>query len=439
MDATRFWNEAVRTDDWGGRPPHEFLREVSVAGLRYGGRLLCTMRRPRFVRESQVRAYARLVGAVHQAVRAARGWLEQDGLDGRPDSLAARIGVDPRAVALASIEPGYASAALLARIDTFWLDDGPRILEINAEAPTGMAYGDALADLFLRDPVAARMQGFTAIRSADAAVRAVIGAWREWGGTAPHPRVAIVDLPGVATSSEFELFRAHFHRTGAACEVATPAELSFDGDRLRVGGEPVDVIYRRMLVQDLLDDPARAAPLLEAARARRVCVVNSFRTSLLHGKGLLALLCDPVWRARLDPSVRAVLAAAMPFTGILSDEPGPGAPPDLREQVRRAPSDWVLKPIWGSGGEGVVLGWRTERARWERIVDEAQGMVAQRRLPVPREPFPDASDGYNLRWMQCSLDPYLVAGRLAGFLCRLAEGDLGTVATGASQVPVFIV
>lgn len=433
------WNETVRSDDWGGRPPPAFLREVSIAGLRYGGRLLCTMRRPRFIGEHQVRAYARLVGAVHHAVRAARGWLEQDGLDGRPDSLAVRIGVDPRALALAAIEPGYSSAALLARIDTVWTDDGPRVLEINAEAPTGMAYGDALADLFLRDPVAAKMRSFTAIRTADAAARAVLGAWREWGGASARPRVAIVDFPDVPTAPEFELYRGHFQRLGAECEIAAPSDLRFDGERLRHGDEPVDVVYRRLLVQDLLDHPAETAALVDAARQRRVCVVNSFRTSLLHGKGLLALLCDPAWQARLEPTVRASLANAIPFTGILADEPGPGAPPDLRERVRRAPADWVIKPMWGSGGQGVVLGWRTERSRWESLVDNAQGYVAQLRQPEPRELFPDASNGYALRAMQCSLDPYLVSGRLAGFLCRLAEGDLGTVATGASQVPVFIV
>ena len=217
-----------------------------------------------------------------------------------------------------------------------------------------------------------------------------------------------------------------------------PRQLSFDGRHLLCGGQPVDVVYRRLLVADILARPEDCAALLAAYTAGAVCVVNSLRSGLLHGKGLFALLHDPALLARLPQSVGATIRRHIPWTGILGDRPQPGTPADLREQARAAPHQWVLKPICGHGGQGVVLGWQVDQRTWSAALDQADAHVLQRRVPISRQRFPDARCGYALRDVQTSLDPFLIGGRLAGFLCRLTDG-LGNVSEGASQVPVFIV
>lgn len=436
MNTVQRWNEAVLSQPGLAGA---FLDSVRNVGVIYGDRPLCEHRRPHIIPESLALAYAQILGCFHQAIRHTRAMIVDDGLDGRPDSLAVRIGVDPRAIRLAAINPGYASAAVLARVDSFHADGHPWMIELNAESPAGMAYGDALIELFLDDPLLARLGPLTATRTADTAIRGMVDAYRSAGGTVEHPRVAIVDLPDVPTRPEFDLFQGHFRRMGHPCEVCAPTDLEYDGARLKLGGEPVDLVYRRLLVADVLDNEEACRPLLDAYRARHVVMVNSLRTALLHGKGLFAMLHDPMVHELLPDAAQRMIRRHIPWTAILADEPGIGTPQDIREMVRKRPDKWVIKPLVGHGGKGVVPGWEVDQATWERTVDSANHHVVQRRIDDYRATFPRAVGGrFEAHEVRASLDPFLVHGRLAGFLCRLSDGPLGNVSTGASQVPVFV-
>lgn len=431
MDLIDRWHQHLRDD---ALPPEAFLQRVVDAGVRYGDRPLCVYRRPHFLSSRAVRNVGRVLALFHQTVRRAREALERDGLDGRPGSLASRLCIPPEALALAAIDPGYDSAAVLARVDCFMAGEHPWLLELNAESPTGMAYADALSDLFRQDPLMDRFPGLLAMPSGDALVRELVRTWRSWSGEDHAPEVAIVDTPGQPTAPEFELFRRRFEALGTPCRVLGPAELDFDGTRLSSGGRPIDLVYRRILVADILADPEGCAPLLDAYAAGAVCVVNSLRTALLHTKGIFALLHEPAFQARLNPAQRRLVREHVPWTTCWAG--------DEREDHRRmalAEQDQlVLKPMEGYGGQGITLGWLCDRPTWERALESADAHVLQRRVPGQRVPFPDATEGYALRERLLDVDPFLVRGRLSGMLCRLSPNHLSNVRTGASQVPVFI-
>jgi hypothetical protein len=434
MDLAERWNQAVGQDP---TPPEEFLESVRAAGVVYGDRPLCVYRRPMFISHALARRYLKLVSGLHRAIRVAKRMIEEDGLDGRPESLAIRMGVGQDALALARPDPGYRSAAVLARFDSFVHNQRPQFVELNAESPAGMGYADALSDLFLRDGLLKNPRGVTIMRSAEAAARAVHSIWTEHRGS-PSPRIALVDFMDVPTRPEFLLMQRHFESIGLSCVLADPRELDFDGTTLTRNGIGIDLVYRRLLVADVIRRPEACRALMEAYRAGRVMVVNSFRTSLLHGKGLFALLHDPALHARLPRSVVGVIQQSVPWTAILGDTPAAGTPRDLRQTLLDEQSDWVIKPIGGHGGVGVVLGWQCDRRTWEDAVEHSHSHVAQRRVQVGWQEFPDATSGYALRRVHPSIDPFLIHGKLAGFLCRLTDG-LGNVSVGASQVPVFIV
>jgi hypothetical protein len=431
MDALAEWSSAAART-----ARSRFLDEVRAAGAVHGGAPLCRYRTPLLLPARTERAFRRVLPPMYRLLRRVRALLLAD-LDRGPESLAARIGVRADAIGWAALDPGFPNVAPLARLDAFVEAGVPRFLELNAESPAGMGYAAALGPVLARDPAAAGWGplGFTdPLPQVVQAVRALARAWRL--GTqaaargvrfAPRVRVAIVDLPGVATAPEFELLAAAFRAAGHPTVVTTPAHLSFDGDRLRVGGEPVDLLYRRFLVDDLRREPAAFGSIVGAVEARRVCMVNSLRTALLHCKGIFALLHDPDFPVTDDE--RAFLRRHVPLTLLVDDA--------ARERVRREPDRWVLKPVDGHGGRGVVLGWAVGRAAWERAVDEAEGCIVQARVAAPVGAFYDAIEG-GVRERAIDLGPFLVRGRFAGFLCRVVDGALANVsAGGASQVPVF--
>ena len=175
MDPAQQWNSMVQQDP---TEPGEFLAAVRRAGVVYGDRPLCVYRRPLFISHALARQYLRLLSGLHHAVRVARQMIEEDGLDGRPDSLAVRLGVSEQALALARPDPGYRSAAVLARFDSFVHNGCPQFVELNAESPAGMGYADALTDLFLNDRLLRNPRRVTSMRSAEAAVRAIRAVWK---------------------------------------------------------------------------------------------------------------------------------------------------------------------------------------------------------------------------------------------------------------------
>lgn len=431
MDALGDWSNAAAR-----APRASFLAEVRAAGALHGSAPVCTHRTPLLLPATTVRAFRRILPPMHRLLRRVRERMLAD-VDRGPESLAAALGVSPDAMAWARIDPGFPDVAPLARLDAFVEEGIPRFLELNAESPAGMGYASALGPLLAADPAARGWEGLDFVDPLPLVVSTFRALAREWlvrteasrrgVGFGRHFRVAIVDCAGVATAPEFDILAAGFRAQGHPADVVTPDELSFDGDRLRARGAPVDVLYRRFLVADLRRDPTPFAPVLAAIRTQRVCMVNSLRTALLHSKGVFAHLHSNGFA--VTPAERRFIDRHVPLTLLCDD--------DARERVRREPERWVLKPVDGHGGRGVVLGWEVGRAAWERAVDEAEGCVLQRRVRGSDGLFFDARDEAIHR-RAIDLGPFLARGRFAGFLCRVVEGSLANVsAGGASQVPVF--
>ena len=100
-------------------------------------------------------------------------------------------------------------------------------------------------------------------------------------------------LPDVPTVKEFELFKEFFEQSGYPSVICTPQELEFGNNRLSVSGQEIDIVYKRLLVNEYLPIMREYPALLDAYRAGAICMVNSFRSKLIHKKALFAVLTDP--------------------------------------------------------------------------------------------------------------------------------------------------
>jgi hypothetical protein len=199
---------------------------VGQAGVLFDGKPLCVHRAPLFLPVERVQELARILAVFHGAVKKAKRLLLDEGLSA--GSLASDMGLSEEELELASIDPGYSSAAVLARVDCFCPDGHPWILELNAEAPTGMGYTDALTAQLRSDPIYAQVGPFEAFRSSDTALRALLSTYLEWGGR-ERPSMAIVDFLDVPTRQDFHLIAQSFERYGIACPLVDPRDLCFEG------------------------------------------------------------------------------------------------------------------------------------------------------------------------------------------------------------------
>jgi uncharacterized circularly permuted ATP-grasp superfamily protein len=407
--------------------------EMRKRRLTFGDRLLCPFLRPFFLSPGDEQRVAHAAETMWRlGERVAEAARE------RPELLR-DLCLSDAEIALAEIDPGYGITSTAARADAFLLPDSLQFAEYNAESPAGPGYSQRLAELFDEGPLMARFREQFAARYYTPIahlLEALLESYRDWGGTAAPPQMAIVDFRGVPTWSEFELLRDAFAAAGVPTLVADPRDLVFDGRRLSVEGTPIDLVYRRVLINDIVARPDDCRALVDAYRARAVCVANSLRCKIAHKKAFFAVLTDERYAPLFSRAERDVIAAHVPWTRVVREQ---GA-----EDIRRRREQLVLKPNDEYGGTGVTLGWETSEAEWGAAIDRAlaetdRGWVAQERIQIRREVFPVCGgDGVTDRDMLVDFAPYVFRGRVGGFLTRLSATGLANVTSGGGQVPAFV-
>jgi uncharacterized circularly permuted ATP-grasp superfamily protein len=226
--------------------------------------------------------------------------------------------------------------------------------------------------------------------------------------------------------------------------ICAPEDLTYRAGRLRCKGVAIDVVYRRVLLSELLARPQVAKALLAAYKAGDVTVVNSFRAKLLHKKMSLALLSDDRYSSLYTPLERRAIAKHIPWTRKVREGHTTygGKTIDLADFVLRAKDRLVLKPNDEYGGKGVILGWTVDAHEWEQTLLTAltASYVVQEKVPVPREAFPVLLDRMHFLDLSVDCDPYLFWGKVTGQLTRLSSSALLNVTAGAgSVVPTYVV
>jgi uncharacterized circularly permuted ATP-grasp superfamily protein len=445
-------SSAAAIDAW-----HALVREQGDAGLcaglaarmrerhlTFGGRLLCPFLRPFFLDpgdEGRIKRAAETLWRLGERLAVAAA---------ADEGLMAELGLSEPEMALARIDPRYRVTSTAARADAFLLPDSLEFAEYNAESPAGPGYSQRLAELFDGEPLMDRFRERFDVRYYTPITHlldALLESYQDWGGARNLPRIAIVDWREVPTWSEFELLRDAFADAGIAAEICDPRDLVFDGRTLTANGTAVDLVYRRVLINDIVARPDECRALIEAYRHGAICMANSLRCKIPHKQAFFAVLTDDRFSHLFDPSDLAAVAAHVPWTRVVRETgtTRDGQALDLPDYLRRNRDRFVLKPNDEYGGTGVTLGWETGEGAWDEAIARAlreadRGWVAQERISIRRETFPICEAGGIVeRDMLVDFAPYLFRGRVAGFLTRLSASGLANVTSGGGQVPAFIV
>jgi len=446
VNAIDTWHSLLRPNVELSRAyTEEFAASMRARKLTFGDRVHCPFLRPFFLSEadeSRMRVAAETIAALGERVIVAA--LESP-------ALFNQLGLTEAEVQLVRLDPGYERASTASRLDAFLLPESLRFAEYNAESPAGLGYTQRLCELFDEMPAMRTFRQGRRVRfnaTIEPMLDALVSSYREWGGAADPPTIAIVDWREVPTWSEFEILRDAFTARGVPTIVCDPRELVFENGTLACGGTRIDLVYRRVLINDILARSADCAALVKAYTQKAVCVANTFRCKLPHKKAFFAVLTDDRNAGLFSDDERAVIDAHVPWTRILADTET--VLHGRRQRLMRLAEDHrhslVLKPNDEYGGTGVTLGWETSPSDWSAGLNRALNAppgtwVLQERISVRREVFPmfDATGTVTMREMLVDFAPYLFRGRMTGYLTRLSSTGLANVTSGGGQVPSFVV
>ncbi|MDR1016638.1 MAG: hypothetical protein LBL67_04155 [Coriobacteriales bacterium] len=211
------------------------------------------------------------------------------------------------------------------------------------------------------------------------------------------PRIAIIDYLERGTVAEFEQFRQRFEEAGYPCLVADVGQLRYHDEQLWVAPSaealaadplaierPLDLVYRRCVTSEFADGLASAGKgeqaLVEAVRARRVCLVGHFASQVAHSKMMFRVLHLPETFELLTPSERRFVHRHVPLTARLSED-------ELSlERLTEHRERWIIKPCEGYASAGVYAGRDYGASEWEQLLRECADTdyLAQRFVRQPQ-------------------------------------------------------
>ncbi len=444
-EAVEHYHQLLATDDLTESSSRMLDEGLERAKLIFGGRRLSPYLRPHFVTEKDFARVSSICetlwGPIQKVKEAAIGDL----------SLLDELGLNEAERELVRIDPGYSAVSPTARLDSFLTDDAYSFVELNGENPAGIAYADAAYEIFSALPVMRRFAEKYSVRQLYGRrlmLDTLLNIYTEFLGRKidRKPSIAIVDFRDLPTAKEFELFREYFESEGYEAIVCAPDELEFRNGRLRTGDFEIDIVYKRLLVNEYLPIMRESPALLDAYRARAICMVNSFRSKLIHKKALFAVLTNKRYSSLFSTEELSIIHSHVPWTRHVREEKTDyqGAQIDLLDFIALNRDRLVLKPNDDYGGHGIYIGWNTDEIAWSEAVRSALAngdYLVQERVRTAREVFPalQADGSVEFAEQLVDLDPLLFNGKVGSAFTRLSFTELANVSSGGGMVPTFII
>jgi hypothetical protein len=381
------------------------LPESSDAKIKFAGRYLS---RPVFLDAAQLRGLERDLALARSALCS----LPRRVFGGDLRAFARDVGMTEFQAdcVVRSMGPGRRSLTHATRADLYQDASGFRLLEWNIGSTIGgiecVDICRTLADI----PELAAFLAEEGLGYADT-VAELLGVLRSETGYLTSPVVALVETPESFPYMEpiMRCMADRFTRSGLPSVIGHLGQLSRTGNRLRLENEPVDIIYRLFMIEDVVDHATDGLlePLLQSVERGDVVMFTPLDAELYGSKGALAWLSEPWGLTGLPDLVRAACERLLPWTR--RARPGPvrapdGEAADLLCYAREHKDDLVLKPSFSYGGYGVVMGADCGPGDWDEYLTRAlaEPYVVQWRVRPAAEPFPvnpgQECDDWTVAW-----------------------------------------
>lgn len=445
-DAVDYYHELLADPDLARRSQQVLDEGLESAKLIFGGRRLAPYLRPHFITEQDWEGVTEKCETIWGTLQKVKDAAVAD------DSILDELGLTSIERELVKIDPKYSQVSPTARLDSFLTDGAYSFVELNGESPAGIAYADSASSIFRSMPVMQRFEERYNVRQFDGRSKllgVLLSCYDEFLGRKPEdpPVIAIVDLKGLPTQKEFELFRDFFEYEGYTSLICSPDELEYDNGRLYCDSVAIDIVYKRLLVNEYLPIIDEYPALLDAYRAGVICMVNSFRGKLVHKKAIFAVLTNERYAHLFNEAEISAINAHIPWTRKFREERtiNAGQDIDLVEWTRSNSAKLVLKPNDDYGGHGIYIGWNSTTGEWDDAISAALAdgdYLVQERVSTAKEMFPMIYDGighWGMAEQLVDLDPLLFNGVVGSAFTRLSSSELANVTAGGGMVPTFVI
>ena len=417
----------------------QLMKVQSDLGLLFGDRPTCPLLRPHFISRSQ---YDEIVYAA-EMIAAAEERLTYAALE--DEELLGRFDLTETEKRLVKIDPGYKCISNSSRLDTFVSGAEFKFLEYNAETPAGVGDQTPLETVLGKIPLIPKFLSENKHwrpKPHQMLLRSLFTSYREFGGRKHKPNIAIIDWDGVSTEPEFYILKEYFESMGFRTLVVDPSEVEYDGEKLHAYSFEIDILYKRLLIHELLEQCQEDHPVIRAYEDGNLCMCNSFRVKIPHKKASFAILTDEKYAEIFTDEQLEIIRKHVPWTRKVEEAKTnfEGKEIDLVEYIRKNKASFLIKPNDDYGGKGIVLGWETEESEWGKALDDAlkDSFVVQEKAPVDKKEFPAFDREVFMENLLVDFDPFLFQNKVEGGMVRLSSSSLVNVTQGGRQTALVV-
>ena len=250
----------------------------------------------------------------------------------------------------------------------------------------------------------------------------------------------------VGGCDEFTRIGEFFAERGIRTVVGDPREIDDKDGKLRLKGEPVDVLYRDFQLEEVVSIKTHGGSVdgIETAFAQNQVVSTVFGE--FDHKSLCELLSNPEFSSYFSPQEMRAARKHFPWTRLILDRKT--ADPDGKEvellvYLRENKEKLVLKPNRGYGGEGVVVGSVVSNSAWnealQNAIEKPRSWVAQEQVKIMTAPMivleekgrPKVTDRFVTLGVTAT-------SRGVTFVGRCSEKPVVNITQGGGLVPIFL-
>ncbi|WP_461206556.1 glutathionylspermidine synthase family protein [Clostridium sp. DL1XJH146] len=267
------------------------------------------------------------------------------------------------------LDYGYNKNFPMARFDVFYYPDSSfKFCELNGDGSAGMNRPDKLDSIIIESKGMKNLEKkykFNKLELINSWVEESLKNFNDFAYNNnlknDKPNVAIVDWETAGNQLEFRVFKAAYEDKGCKCEVVDPRELKLQEDGLYFGDFKVDMIYRRLVTSELVENSEELNDLIQSYKEKKVCFVGPVRSQIIHDKIIFRILheeCDDI----LTDEEKAFVENHIPYTATLTF--------NNYDKIKVNKDKYVLKPRDLYAAKGVYIGKDYSEKEWEDLLHE---------------------------------------------------------------------
>lgn len=334
-------------------------------------------------------------------------------------------------------DTGYETSVPVMRMDIFYNEETKdfRFCELNTDGTSAMVEDYELAKAFSLNNLPCDMIGnVSCFELFDSWVLALGRIYKGFKNRRINPKVAIVDFLDKAYLPEFYEFKRRFEKYGYPTKIIDIRKLKFEnGILLDEDNDRIDIIYRRAVTVDIMNNIADCDDFIKAYKAGAVCVLGGIKTQIIHHKALFYILRDEQTKAILTEREKELIEKHIPYTSKLVNA-------DL-ERIKADKDSYIIKPSDSYASKGVFAGVDATDGEWEELIERYKNedyIVQEYCTPYKTENIYLADKEPRFKMYSNLTGLYVYDGGFAGVYSRLSDGGIISSQYNEKSVVTFV-